>query len=246
MLAAGLVMGVGSFDAAAAAVYQAQAWAKADRCDLRPTAAGRDRGPVDAQVLASVSDKVVALMASLASSKRDMDPLRFDNLCSALDVQFVPTSLPPPRAEPWNPNPAREQGEAYFASNVLEAEKISQFISLKYYTTFLSLEYSIRRDVEQDAAAAMVDGVSYADIGDRCPLRIPQLKQQLVAAGYSVVLFEAAPPDEYMAMLDQGPFYQFEHGNRMINVYLQGAYADQRRALDAQCVGSIQLRVSAR
>lgn len=230
---------------APAPTYAVEEWTHAGNCEQYRLSDYRVRGPRVERPLAQMSDGMLRILASLGASEADVEPLRLTNLCTSLQVEFESSSFAPPRAEPWNPNPAAPERRAFFVFNAMQSAQIRQSVTLEYYPRLISLEYSIykEQEAELDPALATADELRYADVGDHCPLRLPQIKQLLQRAGYRMTVVNEAAPDEEMRPFDAGPLHQFERGNRRVHVSLQGPYAEQRRAPGQQCVGAIEVKV---
>ena len=229
--------------ASAADPYDFQQWAMPGSCAALSSAPPKNRSVMDEADPQDVSDRLVKLLLSLHGTPTDLKPLRLPALCRRLPLNLFEMPMPPPRAEPWNPNPQRERAVQVSAMNDAAEQRFTQHLEVIYYPAAVYLHYSVARHHPPGEERPYGSQPLYEDVGADCPLRAGTLRQLLLRAGYAQKMYGQTPPTDEYAFTDNGPSYQFTQGDRGIRVLMQGDYAEQRKDPASKCVALIEVSI---
>lgn len=223
--------------------YDFQQWAAPGDCAALRSTPPEERGLIDQADPKDISDRLVRLLLSLRGTPTDLQPLRLAELCGSLPLRLLELPMPPPRAEPWNPNPPRERAVQVSAMNGTAEQPFSQYLEVTYYPAAVYMRYSVAKRRPPGEERPYGSKPLYEDVGAQCPLRAAELRQRLLQAGYAQEMYGQTPPTDEFAFTDNGPSYQFSQGDRGIRVHMQGDYAEQRRDPASKCVALIEVSI---
>ena len=223
--------------------YDFQQWAAPGNCATLRATPPEKRTLIDQADPQDISDRLVDLLLSLRGTPTDLQPLRLPEICHRLPLNLFELPMPPPRAEPWNPNPPPVRAVQVSAMNGTAEQPFSQHLEVTYYPAAVYMRYSVEKRRAPGEERPYGSQPLYEDVGAQCPLRAAELRQRLLRAGYAQKMYGQTPPTDEFAFTDNGPSYQFTRGDRGIRVHMQGDYAEQRRDPASKCVALIEVSI---
>lgn len=222
--------------------YAMEQWTQPGICETQHRRYLADPASADSVSAQALMQRYLGVLDEVIAG--DAAALKFAQLCDRFDVDLFESMLPPPYAEPWNPSPPQPVGSVFVAYVDAPGTAFQQRIEATYTPDEASLSLAISSREDPPVAAGSGLGYRYRDMGAACPLRLGQLADRLVAAGFSRQYYSLEPPSREFAESDDGVSASFRRDKLAVGATLQGLFVEQRAHPEAACVAEISLSLA--